>query len=301
MKVIESRLQSKFSETPDYGGEDGLVVTEHFAAVIDAMTAKSPTRYNLMGNEYTGGFMAKYLLGEAVKRLDPDMTAEEVVRFLDKQIFATYVQYGVVDQVKASPVERFSASMAIYHHKQRKVILAGDCQTLIGYRYYRAAKIVDTINGQARADEINRLIERGDLTEADLLAMDISQDPGRKLIMNPPPNSKFPGLKEQIRHQNDNFSLYGYFMLDGFANDKAPGLEIHDVYDDEKQIVLATDGYIFPTHIEPADALYSLESAEKNLDFLIRNDPCFYKLYKSTKGKGTDPNYDDRAYLRIEI
>src|SRR5690606_36487101 len=133
----------------------------------------------------------------------------------------------------------------------------------IGERYYRATKKVDDINGQARSDEINRLIAKGDLTEDALLSMDISQDPGRKLIMNPPANSKFPGLKDQIRHQNDRFSLYGYFMLDGFADLKAPGLEIYDVEPEEKSIVLATDGYIFPEHIDPADALYSLESAEK--------------------------------------
>lgn len=300
MQVIETHLQSKFSEVPDHGGEDRLVANEHFAAVIDSVTAKTASMYPWEGYKYTSGLMAANILSKAVHELDPDMTAEEVCLFLNNKIRDAYAQFGVLDWVKSSPIERFTAMMAIYHAKARKVILAGECQTVIGPHYHRVVKKVDTINSIARANEIQRLIDAGQLTEEALLSMDMRDDPGRKLIMNPPAGSQFPGLKDQIRHQNDRFSLYGYFALDGFADLKAPGFEIYDVPDYAEHVVLATDGYLFPDHIDPVDALCTLENAEKNLQFMLRNDPCCFKLYKSTKGKGTDPNYDDRAYIRVK-
>lgn len=299
MQVKESHLQSKYSAVPDDGGEHRLVVTEHYAAVIDGVTSKTDSTYLYGDKKLPPGVMAANILASAITEMPADLAAMDVCKFLNGKILEAYATYSITTLALHDAVERFTASIALYSNAGRFVILAGESQALIGYDYHASVKKVDLLNAEVRSNEIKRLINEGLLTETALMAMDINQDPGRKLIMTP--GSSFPGLKGQTRHQNDPHSPYGYFVIDGFADYDTPGLIIVDVPTDVTSVVLATDGYQKPINMDPADVFYCLSSVEKYLANILENDPCCYKIYKSTKGKGVYHSFDDRAYVRLEI
>lgn len=299
MKIIESQLQSKFSPVPDDGGEDRIVVTENYVAVIDGATSKTDAQYKKGDSLLTPGAMAADILAEAIPLLDPDFDGKQACQFLNKAILDAYERYNILEMVKFEPVERFSAVMALYNHKKRYLVMAGECQAVIGYQHLQHSKKLDDLNSLARAQELTRLMESGELTEEGLMAMDINQDPGRAYIMNPGKN--FPGLKAQFRYQNNPDSPYGYFAMDGFCNFAAPGFSVTNIPSDVSQLILATDGYHRPQSMDPADVMHSLSSAERYLNMILINDPCCYKIYKGIKGKGIYHSFDDRAYIRLAI
>ena len=299
MQVIESHLQSKNSPFPDDGGEDRIVVTEHYAAVIDGVTAKTNARYTKGDRTLTPGAIAADILAEGVIRLSPDMEAKQALEFLNKLICDAYERYGTFEMAKEDPTERFMATIALYNKQKRYLVMAGDCQAVFGYKHYQNNKKVDILNANARSVELTRLMENGELTEEVLIAMDTSQDPGRLHIMNEGAN--FPGLKDQSRYQNNPDTPYGYFVMDGFINFTVPGFSVHTIPEDVTELVLATDGYHMPQSMDPADVMFNLSSAERYLNMTLINDPCCYKIYKGTKGKGSNHSFDDRAYLRISL
>lgn len=299
MRVIESHLQSKASPLPDNGGEDRIVVTEHYAAVIDGKRAKTGTKHLWQGVATPPGVIAAEILAQAVTEMDPALSPLQACSFLNDRILQAYHTLDIASDARANLIERFSAIMALYNKRQNYVMLAGECQVIVGGQHYQKPKRTDTLNGEVRSKEIHRLIASGALTEEQLLKMNVNDDPGRKLILDPPQGSPYPGLRGQARYQNDPESPYGFFVFDGFANPDVYGFSVIEVPDYADEVILATRGYIVPNDMHPADALYNLKNAEQNLQRVIQNDPCAYKIFKGTKGKGNDHSFDDRAYLRI--
>ena len=301
MHLLESHLQSKASAVPDDGGDDRIVLTEHCAAVIDGKRAKTDSKHLWNGEFRPPGEIGAEILAKAVAEMDPSLTASQACAFLDGRILQTYKDMDILDIVKTHPVERFSAIMALYSKQGKYVMLAGECQVIVGGAHYQNHKMTDTLNAEVRSKELHRLINEGILTEECLLKMDVNSDPGRKLILDPPPGSSFPGLRGQTRYQNNLGSPYGFFVFDGFADCKVPGFSVIDVPDYAHEVILASRGYIVPQGTHPADALFNLKNAEQNLNHVVTHDPCAYKLFKGTKGKGNDHSFDDRAYLRVAI
>lgn len=299
MHVLESHLQSKYSPIPDDGGEDRIVVTQDFAAVIDGATSKTNARYTKGDRTVTSGMIAAEILAEGIPELDPSWSAAQVCEFLNQRIYDAYDRYDTLEMAKTSPTERFMAVMALYNRQQRYLIMAGECQAIFAYQHYQNTKKVDILNADARSEELKRLMESGKLTEQALMAMDTSEDPGRKHIMSPGRN--FPGLKEQSRYQNNPDSAYGYFVMDGFINMDTPGFSVLTIPEEVSELILATDGYHKPQSMDPVDVMHSLASAERYLNMILLNDPCCYKIYKGTKGKGIHHSFDDRAYLKLAI
>jgi hypothetical protein len=301
MHIIESRLQSKFSPVPDNGGEDRIVVTDHYAAVIDGTMSKTTTQHDWNGQYHAPGYVCAEIIAQAIAEMPAALSGHKACTFIDGKIRQAYIDRGLYDDMKDAPLERFSAILALYSKDKNYVMLGGECQAIVGDKHYQLHKKTDLVNSEARSNEIYRLIDEGKLTEEALLSMDIDQDPGRILILDPPPNSNFPGLRGQARCQNNIESPFGFFIFDGFANPNVYGFAVIDVPDYAEEIVLATRGYMVPKGTYAVDGLYSLDSAEYNLKYLIDHDPCAYKLIKNTKGKGNAFAFDDRAYVRIKI
>lgn len=301
MHIIEQHLQSKQSAVPDHGGEDALVITPDLIAVIDGSTAKTKTLYDWHGEQLTPGRLAKNILTQAVMSLDPDLPALDACRFLDQQIYAYYVQHGIVDIVRKDATQRATAVMVLYNHKRGYVMLAGDCHAVIDGHYYQNHMAIDAAHAEARSNELHRLITTGELTIAQLLQMSPDQDPGRAIILNPPEGATYPGLFNQGLHQNNPHSPYGFLVLDGFAHFDAPGFSAIAVPASAKHIVLASDGYPVDNAPHPAEILGTLQAAEDYLAAILHNDPMLFQLYKSTKGKGTNVSFDDRSYIRIAL
>ncbi len=301
MHIIESHLQSKFSSVADNGGEDRIIVTDHYAAVIDGTMSKTTTKHFWNGAYHPPGYVAAEILVQAVTQMPPGLSPEQVTSFLNDALYAAYTSANLLDTMKDDPVERFSAILALYSKEGKFVILGAECQAIVGDTHYHQYKKTDMVNGEVRSNELKRLIDSGELTEAALLEMDMDSDPGRKLILNPPLNANFPGLRGQARLQNNPSSPFGFFIFDGFANSKVYGFNVIPVPDYATEIVLATRGYVVAEGSIAVDILFSLNSAEQHLKYVTDTDPCAYKLYKNTKGKGNAFAFDDRAYLRLAI
>ena len=102
--------------------EDGMVITPHFAAVIDGSTSKTPLRLNpTMKN---GRFA----------------TIDDFCQGVTMRIANEYAKLGITAQMTAHPEERLTASAIIYSHQRQEVWMVGDCQAIIDNKYYDNSK-----------------------------------------------------------------------------------------------------------------------------------------------------------------
>lgn len=265
--------------------EDDLVVTPHFACVVDGAT--SPTGRRWTTDQLTGGQWAARILCRAVKHdLTPEMTCREIVSTLTSSLYRSYEKEpGALDTMKECPEERATASFVLYSKYLGKLIFVGDCQAafLDGNgkmtSHISPEKHCDTIISQARAM----------FWQAELLGRKRipKGDPGRDLI--------HPLLLRQRRFQNNMHAspLYRYWAMDGFFIEEE-GIQVHNVPESTREIILASDGY--------PKLCTTLKETEAHLHELIRKDPRMISDFLSAKGvrEGAE-SFDDRTYLRIRI
>lgn len=304
MKIIESHLQGKTSPVPDDGGEDRIIVTDHYAAVIDGATAKTQLRYPLNGCDVTPGTMAAEIMKQGVMDLDPDMEPREVCDFLNQRVRDAYTERGILDRVEKNPSERFSAAIAVYNNKKRYVLQAGDIQLVMDGKYYHYDLQMSEERMALRVKEIERILASGDMTLEQYLSLPPDQCPGRLLAFNNPPadSGLYTARRDQNTYQNISGSPYGYFALDGFADYAVQGWDIIPVPDHVTDIVLASDGYATLEGIDPVQTLGTLAEAEAALKRVITEDPACFRLYKATKGMNrANFSFDDRSYLKLSI
>ena len=301
MIILEQHLQSKKSPVPDHGGEDRIVITNDFAAVIDGVTAKSDQLYSWHGQTIPSGMLAVELLKDAVLGLNPDLDAKKTCIVLNKHIHDAYKKYGVLDKMEARSLERFSASLALYNINRRYVLLAGDCQAIINSTHYQNNKKIDLIYADLRAQEIKRALSAGEITQDKLSILPADECPGRKYILNLSNDNVPVGLKYNNIYQNNPDTPLGYFALDGFAHFALEGFSEIPVTHESNVLVLASDGYPVLENTDPVDTLSTLANAEAALEHVLSHDPNCFMFYKSTKGKADKYSFDDRAYLKIKI
>lgn len=274
MKVVEQFIRSK---TGDMGTcEDGFVVTDHFAAIIDGATNKSDMHYQ----GETPGRIAAKLCTDAVRHFPPNTTAHTAYSILNEAIHAFYQAQNVMDQVRQMPTARCTASSVIYSAQRHELWFLGDCMALAGGVSYQFHKELDDVLSNLRSLLIHVELSRGATVE-DLLTNDIA----RKRIVE--------FLQLQAELQNSSYECeYTYHVLDGIAMDVPNHVQVVKLDKAVREIVLSSDGY--PT-LHP-----SLEATELELAETILNDPLCYTRYKSTKGvvEG-NVSFDDRTYLRF--
>jgi hypothetical protein len=274
MKVIEQFLKSKTTLESDC--EDSIFVSDHFAAVIDGVTLKSTRKYE---NETPGRACTQFLM-KALEDMSARSTAKKAVEFMTSVVFSVYKEMKIAEQVLNFPVERASASIAVYSKFRNELWMVGDCQCLVDKTVYSNAKPIDTILSDIRSLFIQSELKQGK-TVSDLLA----NDSGRDFIL--------PLLKRQSLFQNSiQKSKFTYGVIDGF---KVPDSEIKIInLSHPLKLILATDGY---------PRLYdTLAQSENYLKKILESDPLCYQDFKSTKGlKPGNSSFDDRAYLSIGL
>lgn len=286
IQVVEHQLRSKAGRSLD-DCEDGFVVTPTFACVIDGAT--SPTGRLWTTAQLTGGQWAARILCRAIEEdLAEEMSPSDIVAALTESLHKAYQQEpGALKVMQERPEERATASLALYSNQLRKVIVVGDCQVaLVDERgqivqHHQPTKYVDTVTSEARAMfwQAERLTSQNN---------EVSGDLGRDLI--------HPLLLRQRRFQNNKHAPtpYRYWVMDGFPID-TEGIQVLDVCDSVKEVILATDGYptLYPT----------LQATERHLREIIKEDPMMILgRHKAAKGvlKGAE-SFDDRTYLRIRL
>lgn len=254
----------------DAANEDQIVITDDFIGVIDGSTSKTDKIYA----NCTPGRRAALLVAETISRLPPFIDAHEAVQLMTRRIASEYAAIGVVERLENHPVERMTASFAIYSGYRAEIWLLGDVPFMVDGKANNTRKAEEEQAAAIRAKVLRKRLQEG--VSVETLQRN---DPGRKEIM--------PFLKAYMQEQNQPG---GYGVIDGFP---VPGEFIRVLACPEaREIVLASDGYpeLFPT----------LAASEGYLHKIIKNDPLLISDFKATKAvKPGNQSFDDRSYVRF--
>lgn len=261
MIVLEQFLRSKAGD--ETGGEDRLIVTGDFAAVIDGATAKQASAGGV-----SPGALAADAVFEAVAQLEPGCDRTTALLALDAAVAA----------VQGQSAEAPTAVCALYSAARREVWRVGDVGVRIGQSAFPARKHVDDVAAAFRSALLQAELLNG--ADRDDLA---ARDPGREAIL---------GLLRQqgaFANRAESGALC-YAVLDGTGR-AAQFAETFPVGPGE-EIVLATDGYLSPAA--------ALAEAEAELRDSLAEDPLRIGDHPATKGvRPGAASFDDRAYLRL--
>ena len=266
MKIIEQFSIGKRRGTPC---EDGWVVTNDFAAVVDGSTAK----IKIAPGQESPGHLAMRLVCAAIEQFPAETTKEEALKILSKAI--------ADDTTYAEAHYRPTCSAVIYSHYRKEVWFIGDCQCRWNNQTHKYEKLVDRLLTDIRCEVIHYYLEHG-YTEADIR----KEDKGRAFI--------FDALCEQLHFQNDPnpYNPYRYPVIDGQPIDakSIPTLSVENT----EEIILASDGY--------PELFNNLEETETALEEVLEKDPlCINENHASKCLVEGNRSFDDRTYLRLDI
>lgn len=266
MRIVEQFTQGKFDD-PNRN-EDRIIVTENFIAVLDGATAK---KCGLLDGKTSGRF-AVDTAEKVFKEFSADVSAEEAVDALSRELDHRIAQFGDFSQ----DIERPAYGFAAYSRHRRQIWRVNDVHVRMDDINHLGSKVVDDITYAARALMTDMAL-RGGMTVDDIRQKDV----GREFIQ--------PALDLQHLLANRP-GEYCFGVIDGrrVPRDFIEVLDASTV----TEITLASDGY--------PDLLPTLAQTEKYLfDYMIE-DPLLYKKHKSAKGVSTGQvSYDDRAYIRF--
>ncbi|AGB29169.1 hypothetical protein Prede_1887 [Prevotella dentalis DSM 3688] len=270
MNVIEQCLIGK--HTPE-DCEDGIVLTPHFAAVIDGSTSKSPSRVR---PDMRNGRYAMLLVADFIRRMPADASLADCCLSLTAQLRAHYPESpGGPEAIP--PHERLCASAVIFSRVHREVWMVGDCQCMVADRFFDNPKPGEAALAARRAACFHQCYYDEDHM---LDGMNIVHDYARDMIL--------PDLIRSMQQQN-----VAYAVIDGTPI-HMPGVRTIPVPEPPTEVVLASDGYpqLCPTLAESEAAL------RRQLD----DDPFCIRTFKATKGRMVgNQSFDDRAYLRLGV
>ena len=203
--------------------EDGIVITNDFAAVIDGSTSKTPKR---LDPSIKNGRFAMLLISEYIKQMPAGYTMNDFCRDITLRIAEEYAKRGITEDMAEHPEERLTASAIIYSNSRKEIWMVGDCQAIIDGEYYDNSKPYEQEIAMQRA----ALIKNG-----------MSPKEARRAIE--------PQLiKAMLEGQNRQ-----YAVIDGTPI-YIPGTRIVTA---SHCVVLASDGYptLLPTLHESEEAL----------------------------------------------
>ncbi len=269
MHIVEQHIIGK--EGPERC-EDGMVLSDNFAAVVDGSTNKSHVRFHpAMSNGQFCMTMVKAYIGKMAAATDSALFCQGITR----NIRAEYEKAGAdMALLSTTPTERMAASAAVYSKARQEIWLIGDCQCLVDGVLYDNPKPYEEEIAEMRSAYIRLQIKQGVRQEAFQ-----EHDTGRDFIL--------PVLIDSCRFQNQTFSV-----IDGFDIPLSK-VRVIDV-SNASQLVLATDGY---PELRP-----TLAESEEALAQQLADDPLCIYHHKATKGMMRGRvSFDDRCYLRIMI
>lgn len=251
---------------PKGGGpacEDALVVTAHFAAVVDGMS--SPLRDR--GQAPSGRLYATTVARE-IARLEPKVSARDAVDEISRAL----------RPIRSGHPGPSGAVAAVYSRSRREIWRIGDIHLRIGDRVVPGGKRVDEATALFRAAVVAARAAAGE-------SLDTLRDRDPGLAASRP-------LLELQHHLANRDVVFGYGVLDG-STVPDRHLEIFPV-EDAATVVFASDGYPGPAA--------TLADAERELFAAIARDPaCIDEL--AAMGKPLRPGAeapDDRTYLRFD-
>ena len=281
MKIIESSIIGK--KSPE-AGEDGMVVTDDFIAVIDGSTSKTPKHLN---PDMKNGRYAMMLISEYIREeLKADASADDFCQGVTAYIYnKVYEKLGVEERLKEHPEERLTASAILYSRTRNEVWMVGDCQAIIAGKLYE--------NGKPYEQEIAR-------KRVELIEQGLSPAEARKQIEPLLIEAMLSG-QNQTYTVIDGFPIYREGVKVVALKTKPVSSSIETYFQEQtkpvlslNEVVLASDGYPF---LKP-----TLAASEASLAEQIANDPQNIHSFIATKGivEG-NKSFDDRTYIRFSV
>lgn len=270
IESIESLVAGKINEATC---EDGVVVTDDFAAVVDGSTSKSSFQLH---PTLSNGQYAMQKVCEVVGSLPRTTSLEEFCKTVTQQFQETFHFMGIdLALLSSHPENRPTASAAIYSRYREEIWLVGDCQCLVNNVFHDNPKPHESSIAAHRARLIEQWLHEGKESISSLRI----KDRGREMIVQ--------DIVATCSRQNKDFAV-----IDGWpiAIEKVKVI----VAGKAAEIVLSTDGYpwLYP----------SLARTESALKKLLEEDPLCIRTYQATKGQMAGySSFDDRCYLRIKV
>lgn len=282
MRIIERYCRGERNDQSL--NEDGMLVTDDFAAVVDGVTSKSVRHLC----RPSGGVVAKDLMIDIIGGMPADASMRQMQRAVDARFQARYRSHEAGIRVFADePVERLQANAVVYSARRHEAWLFGDCQIMVNGVQTPTTKDVDVLLGDLRAFTVLALREMQDGTPD----VPVSGSFGAPASDAAPKDSSramiLPFLRLQSQFANKR-GPFGYFVFDGFTDMTYPIRTVPVSPGDE--VVQASDGYplLRPT----------LDESERELQRLRSEDPDLIDRYRSTKGFQGRATFDDLTYLR---
>ncbi len=296
MTIIE---QSLIAKNPKGKGEDGIVVTRDFVAVIDGSTSKSTVRchhdpafINVPSaafpwpRRHSNGELAMLITANYIKKMRKDTTCNQFCSGVTASV-RSYYKKELLSHLAAHPEDRLTASVILFSRLRREIWMVGDCQALVtpvkqtaeslqGALFLDNPKPYEQELAALRSKEAQRLLAAG-TTIDELLEHDVARD------------AIIPRMVETMKHQNN-----GYSVVDGFPIDKHH-IRIIPLDFQPWEVVLASDGYPFLCR--------TLEESERRLSLQRDKDPLnIGPEFMATKAFRPGFNsFDDRAYIRFLV
>jgi hypothetical protein len=271
VQVIEEFIAPKTGHEPDC--EDGIIVTDTFAAVIDGATDKTGRRFGGL----PGGRLAMQVCIEGIRALELGVDGRGIADHLT-HLLARRLPRDI------SREDRPSAMLAIYSPAHRTVWQIGDVRCWYSGLEEKAVNRKSTVD--TLATEVRVAVLRAELASGASPADLARDDPGRDAILG------------VLRHQsvfrnNAGAAQWAYSSIDG-APVPPELIRAHPVPPDVTELVLASDGY---PRVQP-----TLEASEMTLKELLAEDPLCIGRLRGTKGvRPGNQSFDDRAYLRLSV
>lgn len=263
-RVVEQYMQGKISAEAN---EDRLVITQHFAGVIDGVSSSQPV------DGRPGGIVAADAVASVIEGLPPDATAAEFAAL------ATEATQKAIGEALNSP-RRPAASVVIWSPALGQVWRIGDCLASVdGMACFPEGKDIDRLTAGMRSAVIRAHLGFGLRTEDDIR----TRDHGREVIEHL--------LGVQSYFANNPGDRLGYGVIDGTP---VPERFIEILHAPQaRTIVLASDG--FPS---AAPTLAEAQAARRRI---MEQDPLGIRETERVGAlKEGWTSYDDATYVRIE-
>ena len=275
MDVIEKFIMGKYGK--EELCEDGIVVTDHFIAVIDGVSSKTSRQYH---NKSTGK-VACEMVAAGIHELSAESNHLNTFRTLNKQLYSWYKDQGIADRLRENPSERPAACVVLYSKHAHQLWCVGDCQALYDGILVANRLKIDELTTNIRCQVIEFLLSTG-MTEAELLRPNIANECVQPIF----------NLQPHIQNRVLN-SAYDYTVLDGFGL-REDLIRVVELPKNVKEVVLASDGY--------PKLFSSLDETEEYLRYILREDPLCYKIFKNDSAMQEGKiSFDDRSYIRFAV
>ncbi len=282
MNIIE---QCSIPKSPSKHNEDGLVVTDHFVAVIDGSTSKSQLRCHreLSLRKHSNGELAMLTVASFIRKMPRDISCRQFCTGATEAIRARY-RKSLLPHLSTHAEDRLTASCIVFSRVRRELWIVGDCQGLVDGQLVDNPKPSEALLARERADIIaaSTAYQQWKATGLPLTPQMVElSDQARQAII--------PHMLLTMQHQNN-----GYSVLDGFPVDHRHVVTVSLDFS-PKEIVLATDGYPFlcPTLSESEARLQQQRQCDP-----LNVGPAFQATKAFIPG---NHSFDDRTYVRFTV